>query len=95
MNSISNRRCETSMASLLEQAHQHRIRARQFRKLALNNGVPAISNTYLGLADMDEILAAAAERLSEASRLHSERLKPVKWLRRKPRADQSLSPKAK
>ena len=51
------------MASLLEQAQQHRIRARQFRKLALNSGVPAISNTYLGLADMDEILAAAAKRV--------------------------------
>jgi hypothetical protein len=94
MNPVSNRRCETSMASLLERAQQHRLRARQFRKLAFDSSVPAISDTYLGLADMDEILAAAAERLSEASRLRSERLKPVKWLRRKPRADHSLSPKA-
>jgi hypothetical protein len=95
MNSVSNRRYKISMASLLERAQQHRLRARQFRKLALDSSVPAISDTYLGLADMDEILAAAAERLSEASRLRSERLKPVKWLRRKPRADHSLSPKAK
>ena len=95
MNSVSNRRYKISMASLLERAQQHRLRARQFRKLALDSSVPAISDTYLGLADMDEILAAAAERLSEASRLRSERPKPVKWLRRKARADQSLSPKAK
>ena len=82
------------MPSLPERAQQHRVRARQFRQLALSSSVPAISNTYLGLADMDEILAAVAERLSEADRLRSERLKPVKWLRRKPRADHSLSPKA-
>ena len=62
------------MASLLVRAQQHRIRARQFRKLALDSSVPAISSTYLGLADMDEILAGVAEQLSEASRLRSEQL---------------------
>jgi len=78
-----------------ERAQYHRDRAEQFRRQACSSSVRTIRETYVGLANIEEALAAQAERLSMEQKLRSQRRKPVRWLRRKEATDRLQSSKAK